>query len=127
MGIDFGEKRVGIASTDESGSFSLPRVVLPNDDTLMQEALTLIKNWGIERVVMGESKNFKGEDNDIMEAARAFADRLRKEGVQVAYHNEVLSSLEAKQLQGENEMLDASAAAIILKSYIDTTNNDKHR
>jgi RNase H-fold protein (predicted Holliday junction resolvase) len=40
-------------------------------------------------------------------------------GLPVIFHTEVFTSQEAKLIQGENAMHDASAAAIILQSYID--------
>ena len=44
MAIDYGGKRVGIASTDESGSFALPRFVFPNDRHLLEEILEFDKH-----------------------------------------------------------------------------------
>ena len=120
MAIDFGEKRVGVASTDEAGDFAIPRVVLPNDENLLNEVTRLSDDWQIERIVVGESKNFKGEANAIDEEAKNFARSLESIGKSVEFHPELLTSLEATRLQGENDMLDASAAALILKSYIDS-------
>jgi putative Holliday junction resolvase len=120
MAIDFGEKRVGIASTDEAGGFALPRTVLPNDEDLINEVTRLADDWQVERIIVGESLNFKGEPNTIHKAAEEFARSLESLGKSVEFHPELLTSLEATRLQGENEMLDASAAALILKSYMDS-------
>jgi putative holliday junction resolvase len=120
MGIDFGEKRVGVASTDEMGHFALPRVVLENSAGLLDEVERLAEDWQSERVVIGESKDFKGAPNVIHAQALRFADELRSRGLDVVFHPELLTSMEAERLQGKNDMLDASAAALILKSYIDT-------
>ncbi|MHB1330599.1 MAG: Holliday junction resolvase RuvX [Minisyncoccota bacterium] len=120
MGIDYGEKRVGIASTDEMGDFSLPRVVLDNTDNLINEIERLANDWQIECIVIGESKNFKGEPNKIQEKIEKLARELEDRGRKVELHPELLTSMEAERLQGHNEMHDASAAALILKSYIDS-------
>ncbi|MBX4200130.1 Holliday junction resolvase RuvX [Candidatus Parcubacteria bacterium] len=122
LGIDFGEKRVGVASTDESGVFALPRMVLPNDEHLLNHVLKLLKKFGAEKIIMGESKNLDGTPNPINKDINKFAEDLRAAGVEVVLHNEVFTSQEAERLQGKNSMIDASAAAIILKSYIDTYN-----
>jgi putative holliday junction resolvase len=119
-GIDYGEKRVGIASTDEGGQFALPRVVLQNDEALLDEVERLCRDWQTERIIVGESRDFKGEPNKIHRGASAFAQLLRGRGFEVEFHPELLTSMEAERLQGKNEMLDASAAALILKSYLDT-------
>jgi putative Holliday junction resolvase len=120
IGIDYGEKRVGIASTDEMGEFALPRVVLPNSEDLAEEVERLAKDWQTERIVMGESRDFKGEPNKIHPQALRFAEELRSRGFDIVFHPELLTSMEAERLQGHNDMHDASAAALILKSYIDS-------
>jgi len=120
MSIDYGAKRVGVASTDDSGEFAIPRAVLPNDGKLLSTILDAVKKFGVEKIIVGESKNLKGEPNPIFDEADMFAQALRKEGIVVEFHPEVYSSMEADQLQGKTPMRDASAAAIILKSYIDT-------
>lgn len=120
MAIDFGEKRVGIASTDESGRFALPRAVIPNTEDLLSEVVKLAREWEIEKIIVGESNNFSGKPNPIMKEAEAFVDKLKEQDLETEFHPEVYTSMEAARLQGENEMLDASAAALILKSYIDT-------
>jgi len=123
MGIDYGAKRVGIASTDDSGQFAIPRAVVPNDEKLLPLILDAVKKYGVHRIVIGESKNYAGQPNEIMKEANMFADSLREKGIEVVFHPEVLTSMEADQLQGQTPMRDASAAAIILKSYIDTINS----
>lgn len=123
MSIDYGAKRVGVASTDESGEFAIPRAVLPNDGTLLQTILDAVKKYGVEKIIIGESRNLKGEPNPIFDEADMFAQALRKAGTTVEFHPEIYSSMEADQLQGQTPMRDASAAAIILKSYIDTLKN----
>ncbi|MBX4195759.1 Holliday junction resolvase RuvX [Candidatus Parcubacteria bacterium] len=120
MAIDFGEKRVGIASTDEEGQFALPRVVIENSDSLVDEVERLADDWKTEKIIIGESKDFKGNPNTIHAPAKDFATLLKKRGRVVEFHPELLTSMEAERLQGHNDMHDASAAALILKSYIDT-------
>ncbi len=123
MAIDYGEKRVGIATTDESNEFALPRVVLENTPKLLNEICELREKWNIEKIILGDSKKFDGSDNLIAVNIKRLKKELEEKGIVVIMHPEFLTSLEAKQLQGKNEMLDASAAAIILKSYIDMKNN----
>ncbi|MEX2013735.1 MAG: Holliday junction resolvase RuvX [Parcubacteria group bacterium] len=123
MAIDYGEKRVGIASTDETGRFALPRAVWPNDDALIEKILKLKLEEGIEKIIIGESKNLDGSANAIQEKIEEFRGELEKLGVEVVSHPEVFTTLEARQLQGQTDMTDASAAALILKSFIDTVYN----
>lgn len=120
MAIDYGEKRVGIASTDETGQFALPRMVLKNDSTLLEKVLEFKLKEGIEKIIMGESSNLSGEPNPIFVEIEKFKKSLEERGVEVILHPEVFTTVEARRLQGQTDMTDASAAALILKSYIDS-------
>lgn len=118
MGIDYGEKRVGIASTDESGQYALPREVLPNNKDLVDRVAKFAEENEIGRIVIGESKNYSGDANPIMQKALEFKAELEGRGWETVLHPELLSTVEARQLQGNTDMTDASAAAIVLQSYI---------
>jgi putative holliday junction resolvase len=120
MALDYGEKRVGVASTDGSGSFALPRMVLPNDHELFKKIAQFKEEEGIELVVMGESRDFKGFPNPIHEEALKFKKLLEESGISVIFHPEVLTTVEARRLQGQTDMTDASAAALILKNYLES-------
>lgn len=120
MAVDYGEKRVGIASTDDSGLFALPRAVWSNDKTLLEKILKFKDDEGIEKIVLGESKDLKGEANPIQKEIEKLKIELEELGIEVAYHPEVFTTIEARRLQGKTKMTDASAAALILKSFIDT-------
>lgn len=119
MAIDYGEKRVGIASTDDSGNFALPRAVWPNSSELLNKVLKFKEKEGIEKIILGESINFKGEPNLIQKKIEEFKKLLESHGAIVVYHTEVMTTVEARHLQGNTELTDASAAAIILRNYID--------
>ena len=121
LGIDFGSKRIGLATSDESLSFAFPLKVVENNSSIVSEICDICKELKIGAIVVGESRDFKMEENKIMKELRNFAEKLKKEsGLEVVLHPEFLTSSEAERLQGKNDMLDASAAAIILKSYLDT-------
>lgn len=123
MAIDYGEKRVGIASTDATGGFALPRAVWPNDETLVDKIFKLKEEEGIEKIVVGESRNLDGSANPIQEKIEKFKSELTRRGAEVVAHSEVFTTVEARRLQGQTEMTDASAAALILKNFIDTMYN----
>lgn len=126
MAIDFGSKRVGIASTDESGQFALPRMVFANDHSLTDKIMEFKEKEGIEKIIIGDSKNFQGEPNPVAHEAEKLKVELEKRGAEVILHPEILTTVEARRLQGQTEMTDASAAALILKNYIETVYNKSH-
>ncbi len=121
LGIDFGSKRVGLAVSDEAGDFVYPLIVVEKTDDLVLKISEICKEKNIGEIVIGESKNFEMQENEIMKEVTPFVEKLKSElNLPVHLHPEFLSSMEAERLQGKNDMLDASAAAIILKSYLDT-------
>jgi putative Holliday junction resolvase len=119
MGIDYGTKRVGVAFSDEGMQFAIPSEVIKNSKTLLSEIKEIADKNYIKEIVMGESKNYKGEANDIYEESLKFKADLEKEGFKVHLEPEFMTSVNAERFQGKNDMLDASAAALILQSFLD--------
>lgn len=124
MAIDFGSLRVGIAFTDESGRFALPREVISNDESLLEKVLEFKEKEAIEKIVIGESRNLDGSANPILLEIEKFKKTLEDKGIEVVLHPEIYTTMEARRLQGQTAMTDASAAALILKNYIDTVYNN---
>lgn len=124
LGIDYGEKRIGIAISGEEGTLAFPLDVLNNSETLVADISVISKENEIGGIIVGESKNYSGEDNTIMAEIVPFVEKLKKEtGIMVEMHPEFLTSFAAERFQGKNDMHDASAAALILQSYLDTKKN----
>jgi len=119
LGIDFGEKRVGIAVSDEDGKIAFPSVVLANDKGLMKNIVDLCMKNAVDMIIMGESRDYQGQINDIMWKIQGFKKQLETIGFTVVYEPEFMTSVQASQITGKNDMSDASAAAIILQSYLD--------
>ena len=129
MGIDYGSKRVGIAVSDEAGEFAMPLIVLSNAkkdrEGLIQEILSIAKENKVETIVMGESKNYKGEPNAILSESLNLKKDLEEKGMTVCLEPEFMTSTNAERFQGKTDMLDASAAALILQSFLERANNTK--
>ena len=123
LGIDYGTKRIGVALSDDGGTMAFPYQVFANTPKLIDELETIIKKHGVAGVVVGESLDYSGKPNPIMEEIKAFAGDLKtKTGVAVQYEPEFLTSAQARHIQGDSHTLDASAAAIILQSFLDKKN-----
>lgn len=123
MAIDYGEKRVGIASTDETGQFAIPRAVWPNDANLVGEILKFKNSEKIDKIILGQSNNLDGTTNPIQEKIDNLKRELTELGVETDLHPEILTTVEARRLQGQTKMTDASAASLILKSYLERVYN----
>ncbi len=128
LGIDFGDKHVGVAVSNDGGTMAFPLTTLDGGTGLIDEVSKLIEEKGVQAVVIGESKDFQGQDNKIMKKARVFAEELaqktsKKVPVPIYFEPEFMTSVEARLIQGGGEKTHASAAALILKSYLDRKNN----
>lgn len=123
LAIDYGTKRVGIATSDDGGTMAFPLRVLLNSRSLAANIAKICRDEKIGTIVVGDSLNFHNKPNAIMKEIRPFAEALgRATGLPVVFMNEVLSSREAMHIQGDNAENDASAAAIVLQSYLDKVN-----
>ena len=125
MGIDYGSKRIGVALSDERGQFAFPEAVLPNDKSLMVALATLAQSRDVGTVVCGLSLDRAGSKNLIAAACEAFATELTAvTQIPVEFEPEFYTSKEAAQIQGKTALLDASAAALILNSYLEKKNKN---
>lgn len=127
LGIDFGGKRVGIAVSDIEGKIAFPLAVLLNNDSLFKNIVDLCMKKSVDVIVMGESRNYQGQINDIMWEIDGFRRKLETIGFKVVFEPEFMTSAQAKLITGENKMLDASAAALILQSHLDKLKAKKQK
>ena len=133
LGVDYGSKRVGIALSDEAGTMGFPFTIIPNTPRLVDELCALIAKENVGAIVMGESRNLAGGENTIARDARVFGEMLPEHaGVPIFFESEVFTSAQARRMP-EKEMksraakrrvdIDASAAALILTSYLSRSNH----
>ncbi|MEK9185195.1 MAG: Holliday junction resolvase RuvX [Patescibacteria group bacterium] len=120
LGIDYGSKRIGVAVSDAEGKIAFPEAVIPNDRNAIETIHNLILGREVGGVVIGQSDNFSGEPNKIQSDIDKFAKQLESKEMdfEVFFEPEFLTSKQAEQIQGKRESIDASAAAIILQSYL---------
>jgi putative transcription antitermination factor YqgF len=124
LGIDYGEKRVGIAISDVEGKVAFPKIVLENSPELINKISDLCKEFEVEAIVIGESKNYKGEDNKISPKIVSFKRELGLAiKLPISLEPEFMSSMQVEKNFGKTDMLDASAASIILQTFMDKEKN----
>ncbi|MFA6278765.1 MAG: Holliday junction resolvase RuvX [Candidatus Paceibacterota bacterium] len=138
LGVDYGSKKIGLALSDESGAMGFPYSIVPNTPRLVDEVCTLIAREHVGAVVVGDSRNLDGSENVIAEDARVFGEQITaRADLPVFFESEVFTSAEARRapepaggwsaLGGKDRKsrspkqhrdVDASAAALILTSYL---------
>ena len=125
LGIDYGSKKVGFASSDEDGRLAFPLMISYNNEALLPDTLELIREMKIGTVVIGESVDGNGKLNVIAKEARAFGARLESSlDIRVVYEKEWYSTVEARKQPGQegNHEVDDQAAAIVLQRHLDKVN-----
>lgn len=141
VGLDVGERRIGVAISDATRTLARPLVVLTrsrggNDavglavDLVAAEIARLAaEEDGVQAVVVGLPRRLDGSPNEMTALVLAFADALRvRVGLPVVLQDERLSSREAESRLAVRERdwrvrkqrLDAAAAAVILQDYLDS-------
>ena len=124
LGIDYGTKKVGIAISDSGGSFAIPYKVLENDSTLQTTIKEICKKEVILTIVLGESVDYKNRPNPIMKEITTLRKNLEELlDIPIVFQKEILTTKEAERLQGSNDATDASAAALILRSFLEQRSN----
>ncbi len=121
LGIDYGTKRIGVAVSDETRTIAVPVVVVKNSDLAVREIVEIARQHEAEEIVIGESRDYKQQPNAIFEEADEFKKALEAEGFTVYLELEFMTSVNAERHQGKTALTDASAAALILQSYLDRT------
>lgn len=131
LGIDYGSKNVGLALSDEAGTMGFPHDIVINTPKLVDELCARIAEERVGAVVIGESRTLAGGENPIAESARALGQLITiRAGVPVFFESEVFTSAEARRAPEKvgksrapqkRAAVDASAAALILTSYLSHT------
>lgn len=127
LGIDYGTKRLGIATSDLDGSFAFPRDTIDNDEKAINTLARIIELEAIIEVVIGDTRSVEGFANQITAESDAFANRLAKSiAVPVKRFREAWSSQEAARFAPQGKKHDDSAAAaIILQRFLDNRHQGK--
>jgi putative Holliday junction resolvase len=133
LGIDYGKKRIGIAVSDESAVMAFPLGTVEAGKGALQEVLDIIAENGVTIAVIGESCDLSGKPNPVMTDIEQFAAELQAQHIAVEYEPEFMTSAQAER-QGRDKRgerlddtphRDASAAALILQSYLDRLRNTR--
>lgn len=134
LGIDYGTKRIGLALSDDTGSLAFPHAVVPAGQGALSAIDAVIKKEGVQKIVIGESRDLSGKANAVMEDIGQFKKDLEDlSGLPVEYQTEFFTSTQAarqfapepgsRKKNPSHDTLDASAAALILQSYLDKNKN----
>jgi putative Holliday junction resolvase len=135
-GLDVGERRIGVAVSDVTGTLARPVGVLHTSGLhgdALERAVTELARLaaeedGLASLVVGLPRRLDGSPNDMTSRVQAFAAAIgARLSVPVILQDERLTSREAesrlalreKDWRARKKQIDAAAAAIILQDYLD--------
>lgn len=129
LGLDVGDRRIGIALSDEMHWIASPHSVYTRVGwgPDVKYILSLYQQNGCEKLVCGLPKNMDGSVGFQAEKVLAFAEKLKEAGMDVVFQDERLSTVSAHDALIEGGMrredrkdtVDKVAAAVILQQYLD--------
>ena len=142
MGVDYGQRRIGLALSDATGMLArawktIPRVGNPSQvaTALAAEARMLLhEDDGLAAIVVGHPRRLNGEPTELTTSVEEVVARLRTLlPIPVVVQDERLTSHEAEGILAQREknwrkrktMVDAAAAALILQDYLDARSEDR--
>ncbi|CAN5267761.1 Holliday junction resolvase RuvX [soil metagenome] len=134
MGIDYGEKRIGVALSDPTGSLASPLTTLVRrrgKRPPYAEIARLADEREVAEIVVGLPLDLAGDEGEWCAEVRQFGEKLAvRTGLPLHWLDERLSSVRAerairgaglpKQRREEKERVDAAAAAVILQLFLAT-------
>ncbi len=130
LGVDYGERRVGLAISDELGIMALPLDILPVQSSkhMIRDVLRLCQEKQVAVIVVGLPLNMDGSRGPAVEAVERFVNELRRQGdLPVEVWDERMSSRQVERMLIDSDvsrsrrkgLVDKLAAQVILQSYLD--------
>lgn len=131
LGLDYGEKRIGVAVCDELGltAQGLPTLIRKTKKHDLEILDHFIRNYSVQKIVIGYPLRLDGSEGIQCEKVNRFARMLNKNFLlPVIKWPETLSTKEAEEIliqsgvrwQKRKEKVDKLAACIILQNFLDS-------
>jgi putative Holliday junction resolvase len=138
LGVDLGERRIGLAATDPSGVLASPHSVLARTADRGDDHRAIVDvavELGAARIVVGVPRSLSGDvgpaERSVLAEVEELTDVARRAGVEVDTYDERFTTMIAQQnlrastprrskrRRAQREAIDAEAASVILQSWLD--------
>lgn len=131
LGLDIGEKRIGVAVSDPLGYTAQGVKTIHRESKIkdMKEIEDLLIQYEIKKVVVGMPKNMNGSIGPSGEMVKKVAEKIKnKFNIELIYVDERLSTVSAERIliegdvrrENRKKVIDMVAATYILQTYLDT-------
>lgn len=129
LGLDPGERRIGVALSDPGGIIAQPLEVIDRTDTDVRgRLLELTSHHEVERIVVGLPISLSGNEGRAADLARSFGREVAEiTGHVVEFHDERMTTVTAERVlleagmkrKGRRDVRDKVAAAVMLQAFLD--------
>lgn len=130
LGLDYGERRVGVAVSDPTGRIATPLETVDRRARggVLLRIAAIVDEYEIGQIVVGLPLQMDGSVGEQAERARAFGSQVgERTGIPVAFIDERLTSVEATRVlavagakPGRNrDRVDRVAASLLLSAFLD--------
>ncbi len=132
LGIDYGEKRIGIALSDPLGYTSQAFPFIPNTSHSISEIHKFCNENNVSIIILGLPLHLNGSESESSKKVRSFAKELEDTcQLPVKFWDERLSSMAVERhlieanvsRKKRKTIIDSQAAAFILQGYLDQQRN----
>ena len=139
MGLDYGEKTIGVAVSDLLMFTAQGVEIIRRDNPVdlsksMVRLKELIEMYEVDKIVLGFPKNMNNTVGERGEKTQKFKEKLEKDlGLDVILIDERLTTMQAEKMliqadvsrQKRKKVIDKMAAVLILQAYLDQSTNNK--
>ena len=130
LGLDVGDKRIGLALSDSGGILASPLTIIEHTTETSDIAaiLKIAQERGAERIIVGLPRLMNGDIGPQAQKVQAFTEAIRAHTqIPIEYRDERLTTVTAQRLHQETSFrkkkriirYDAMAAAVILQDYLE--------
>ena len=130
LGIDHGDSRIGLAISDELGSFAHPYRTLQSGARVIDEIRAIVERVQISGIIIGFPKNMDGTLGPAAAKVKLFGEQLAQvlPTIKIIFWDERLTTREAqralhaagKNAKQSKKMIDQVAPQILLQNYMDS-------
>jgi len=129
LGIDYGERRIGIALSDENQMFPSPYLTIDvkKEQNYFEKIKSIIREKNIGKIIIGNPLTVEGNDTEKSKIIKDFAYKLSKfvdlpidfwEETRTTQKAEAILKSTKKSLKQNKAKLDKIAASLILEDYM---------
>jgi len=142
LGVDYGQKKIGIAISDDRASMAFPRDIIINDEKHIGYINHLCDQEEIKNIVIGRSVDYDGKDNSVEKHIAKFIKTINFENKYIIHRidermttslisaetrhyfqkkqNSKNFSKNAKSVRDSSKDDDSKVAALILQNFLDS-------